>query len=311
VITTLSPETGCFICSHLVGCRLQKDGYSHFLCKNCGHTEVRPMPEKKVLIDLYEEQYQYSNQKRLGLKFKNPYRWINTFDENKKIKILDVGCADGQFLDFVKRNGFTELFGIELNKRLFNEAIQKGHKVVNGDLMEDFFKSQQFELINVGDVIEHVQDPFELVSKLKRMLTPNGKIVITTPDVASLWSKVTLRIHKATGIPWSSLTPPHHVHNFSHKSLCLLLASSGLNVISEHSYSHNLVYELGQLHLKRKFTHSKSVMDFFRLVFGYLSYLVAHILCLCITIFVGRKFKMTLIAKPDLSTTALKQTLVI
>jgi hypothetical protein len=50
---------------------------------------------------------------------------------------------------------------------------------------------------------------------VSNLLKDSGRIIITTPNLDCFWSKSTLLLYKWFGIPWSSLTPPHHLFQFS------------------------------------------------------------------------------------------------
>ena len=299
-----SKRNSCFICSNSSGKILEKDGYSHFLCDDCGHIIVTPTPSQDFLNLLYESNYEYTSCERSSSSIQKSYGWMNKLEISKECNILDVGCADGVLLDYLKNMGFKNLFGIEISCKLSEIARLKGHQIVNGDLSRNFFENQTFDLIHIGDVIEHMIDPAKMLSQLKNILTRDGYIVITTPNMDSLWSKITLLISEVTGLPWSSLTPPpHHQQNFTQKSLKLLIEKLGFRVVSEYSSSHSIFYELGSLHLRRNFLKTKSVLNLFKLLMGYGLYVLCHLLCLILLPIFGEKFKLTFVIENSIGST--------
>lgn len=99
--------------------------------------------------------------------------------ENKKIKILDVGCGNGENLELIKSWGFTNVYGTDIAPEMVEVCNLKNLNVVlDQDLLED-----NFDLILFSHVIEHIEYPniikfFEhYFSKTKK----NGKIIIITP----------------------------------------------------------------------------------------------------------------------------------
>jgi 2-polyprenyl-3-methyl-5-hydroxy-6-metoxy-1,4-benzoquinol methylase len=296
-------ETSCFICSNSSGKILEKDGYFHFLCYDCGHIKVTPTPSQEFLNLLYDSNYEYTSCERSSSSIQKSYGWIDKLETSKEYNILDVGCADGVWLDYLKNMGFKNLFGIEISFQLSEIARLKGYQIVNGDLSRNFFEDQTFDLIHIGDVIEHMIDPAAMLSQLKNLLTRDGYIVITTPNMDSLWSKITRLTSEVTGLPWSSLTPPHHQQNFTQKSLKLLIENLGFRVVSKYTSSHSIFYELGSLHLRRNFLKNKNVFNLFRLLMGYGLYLLCHLLCLILLPIFGEKFKLTFVIENSIGST--------
>lgn len=97
------------------------------------------------------------------------------------IKVLDVGCANGAFLDFAKENG-AQTAGLEISAK--NQALlqQKGHKSYGnwnevGDL---------FDLVTAFDVVEHLYDLNGFLENCLNHLTHNGVVLLVTGDQASI-----------------------------------------------------------------------------------------------------------------------------
>jgi 2-polyprenyl-3-methyl-5-hydroxy-6-metoxy-1,4-benzoquinol methylase len=89
--------------------------------------------------------------------------------------ILDYGCANGLFINYLQQQGFEKCYGYEpytSEKGFANEAV-----------LLDF---APFNFILLQDVIEHVEDPRKLLSKLDGLLAPGGYILIGTPNAANI-----------------------------------------------------------------------------------------------------------------------------
>jgi glycosyltransferase involved in cell wall biosynthesis/2-polyprenyl-3-methyl-5-hydroxy-6-metoxy-1,4-benzoquinol methylase len=101
-------------------------------------------------------------------------------------KILDYGCAHGHYtFNLAKRFPDVEFFGVDLNQ--LNIDIANKTKDLYPQAKVDFSRGEasgivgQYDVIIAGEVLEHVADPVALAAELKKHLTPNGHMVITTP----------------------------------------------------------------------------------------------------------------------------------
>lgn len=95
-------------------------------------------------------------------------------------KILDIACNDGSFLENFKRFGWVT-YGIDPADNLMDEARKRVDIVYN-----DFFPSSlipstvQFDFITALNVFAHISDPHSFLCACKKMLSPNGKLLIQT-----------------------------------------------------------------------------------------------------------------------------------
>jgi ubiquinone/menaquinone biosynthesis C-methylase UbiE len=107
-------------------------------------------------------------------------------------RVLDAGC--GTYMKLCKElSGTAEVVGIDLEPTLDtrNETRPFG---VRGDLNQLPFPSQYFDMVISRSVIEHLEDPLRVFQEFARVLRPNGKVVIITPnkyDYVSLIASVT------------------------------------------------------------------------------------------------------------------------
>lgn len=254
------------------------NNFSHYQCKSCLHVDVFPMPSLKELDDYYNKEYDYTKPPTIDLD-KRHFFVAKYFEKTiRNIRILDIGCANGDFLAGLRQLGFNDLSGVELNKEMAEIAKTRGINVFNGMFNSETFKNQEFDFINLGDVIEHVPDPKILLRDLSNLLAPEGICFISTPNVDNFFSKATFTLFRMFGVPWSSIDPPAHINLFTHKSLLLLLSDLSLEHISAWPYRVPLFYELGHTHLYRKFREQKNLLNLAKWMFGWASYLILFLL---------------------------------
>ncbi|MGE0684802.1 MAG: class I SAM-dependent methyltransferase [Candidatus Binatia bacterium] len=105
--------------------------------------------------------------------------------------ILDVGCAAGAFGAAIKARQDCLVVGIECNSLLTETAKTRLDQVVRGDVEELALTTfpAEFDCIVCGDVLEHLRDPWAVVTKLTAWLKPGGLLVATLPNVGH-WSIV-------------------------------------------------------------------------------------------------------------------------
>lgn len=115
------------------------------------------------------------------------YDILGLIDEkkNSNIRVLDIGCAcGGTLLEIKNRYKKAELYGIELNKKAANIAKLiadvKIENIENGNLS---YEEKYFDYIILGDVIERLYDPCEVLKNIKKYLKDNGKILSSIPNV--------------------------------------------------------------------------------------------------------------------------------
>lgn len=101
-------------------------------------------------------------------------------------RILDIGCAEGNFTQVLKQvTHAEEVYGIELSEEGMKSATEKGIKCFKVDVdTENFpFKDSYFDAIHCGEVIEHLFNPDHLLDEIHRTLKPDGICVLSTRNL--------------------------------------------------------------------------------------------------------------------------------
>lgn len=99
--------------------------------------------------------------------------------------VLDVGCGTGALGAYLKTKGVLTAYGIELSHDAACNARKNLDVVIEGNIESaDFpFPQARFDCIICADVLEHLVDPWAAVGKLKGLLTPDGMIVASIPNI--------------------------------------------------------------------------------------------------------------------------------
>src|SRR5712692_10072603 len=96
------------------------------------------------------------------------------------LRVLDVGCGAGNMLHHLARYGTVQ--GVEIDPRPLRLAKQRGYDVKLADAGAGIpFGDAQFELVTALDVIEHTQDDVSVLKECRRVLAPNGHVLVSVP----------------------------------------------------------------------------------------------------------------------------------
>lgn len=219
----------CTIChSHSVT-EHKYDDWDVYRCTNCSHSFSCNI--KRHIEEIYDKKYfernwfKYPN---LNL-FKQIEKQIrNNFGKNAKI--YDLGCGNGNFLQFAHENGYVNLSGSDLFSSLKKEISgkvkfeHKGFESVNVEKKYDVVIS----ISNIG----HISDIEKYMQILNSLLIPGGIAAIYTINENALLYSVSKLLRKF-GIIFASkqLYDPHQFNFFSTKSLKQLIIKNNFNYL--------------------------------------------------------------------------------
>lgn len=114
--------------------------------------------------------------------------------------VLDAGCGTGGFLAFLARTRPSQAaFGLEWNAPAAALAAAKsGHPVASGSVNELPFAEATFGAVIAADVLCHAAvEPPTALAEIKRVLRPNGRLIVNMPAYRSLMSAHDARVHNA------------------------------------------------------------------------------------------------------------------
>ena len=111
---------------------------------------------------------------------KNEFKVISDLIEDNK-KVLDVGCADGTLMQFLKENKNINVRGLEISKEKVQECIAKGLTVIEGNAEKDLkqFPDKSFDYVVLSQTLQAFLSP-ELV--LDELLRVGKKAIVTIPN---------------------------------------------------------------------------------------------------------------------------------
>lgn len=156
--------------------------------------------------------------------------------QDSGLKILDLGCWDGTYSTKYKKTT-NKVYGIESSVTAAEKAKKKGVIVEHGYFPDDkIFKDVLFDIIVAGEIIEHVFDTDNFLTKIKQKLNKKGKLIITTPNVASLPRRILLMFGINPILDYRSVgNVAGHIRYFTFDTLKFLLEDNGFKILKEES----------------------------------------------------------------------------
>jgi ubiquinone/menaquinone biosynthesis C-methylase UbiE len=176
--------------------------------------------------------------KELVERFDKAKKFIES--KNQIIRYLDVGAGEGKGLLEAHGRGW-EATGIDIVDNRLQEAKLSEIKFIKSNLHESDLPENYFDFIYVDSVIEHVLNPFEYLSKIKKLLSKGGVIYIGVPNEDCLFNSVRKLVFILTGKKNESekLKPfdsPYHVIGFNDNSLKYFLDKVELKVLKKRNF---------------------------------------------------------------------------
>ncbi|MCW3117049.1 MAG: bifunctional 3-demethylubiquinone-9 3-methyltransferase/2-octaprenyl-6-hydroxy phenol methylase, partial [Chitinophagaceae bacterium] len=207
--------------------------YTYYHCHACHTIYIDPVPSGELKIIYPSNYYSFAGVKKnraFQVKEwldKKLFRKLLRQIKADKINILDIGGGTGWILDNIKKTdpriNITQVVDIDPLAR--QKAEDNGHLYFEGRI-EEFKTSQQFHLILMLNIIEHISDPEKVMQSLHDKLMPDGIILIKTPNTQSLDASLFKKKY------WGGLHCPRHWIIFSEKSFRILLKELPFDIAS-------------------------------------------------------------------------------
>lgn len=193
-------------------------------------------------------------------RFKIIYKWCKNL---KSKKILDVGGVEETSKFFLNLFPNAKVYTLNIRKDL------KAKLKVIGNAQLLPFKNGVFDLVFCGEIIEHLVNPINFLKEVKRVLKKNGKLIITTPNMAAWHNRILLLFgyppsnytavpHTRYGLPRFIRDKPSilqdHTRVFTFNQLEELLIKSGFKIIDTKG--------INQMEFNRPFRKIRIVLNY-------------------------------------------------
>ena len=191
-------------------------------CKKCHHLfSAEPTEYREDDMSLLHINHTKANPSRFPLYS----RILNSFRGSAQGNaLLEVGVGTGECVAAAKEMGY-DVTGIDITKQNVDYVNNTfGLNVIHGDFLNFPFK-KLFDIIIMGDVIEHVNNPHDFIKKANELSHPGSVLWVSTPNFESTYTQL-------AGHSDPMRYEPSHCGYFSSKSLSNLLGAYGFDVIN-------------------------------------------------------------------------------
>lgn len=152
---------------------------------------------------------------------------IKIFSTNKPSAIIDLGTAEGKMLnDINKIYPECKCVGVEYDNELATLATKlfPNLKIYQGDVQKlNQYLNEKFDVAIATAIIEHVLDPQTFINEIKKILKPNGILIITAPD--PFWEFVASKVGHLDDEAHREVPNIKRIEELIHKSGMVVLHS--------------------------------------------------------------------------------------
>lgn len=201
-------------------------------CKSCGFKFTNPRPRQGEIGKYYQAESYISHTNTSKGLIAKIYHTVRKYTLKGKLnlinglcpqkgKLLDIGCGTGMFLDEARKNGWV-VDGIEPDSgaRQIAENINKAS--IKSEILSSF-QNEQFDVITMWHVLEHVHLLNETVDWLRSKLSKSGSLIIAVPNYESKDAEIYQQ-------EWAAYDVPRHLYHFSQKSIQQLFEQKGFRI---------------------------------------------------------------------------------
>jgi SAM-dependent methyltransferase len=237
----LTQARRCPVCDTPPACGLfVKDGFRHVKCQVCGLIYVSLVLRGDVLDKYWREEQAWAavlnSAPQMDLdRLKYLYGLEMAAARLTGRHLLDVGSGSGGFVRLAEEEGWSST-ALELNMANSRLLAEQGFQVIVKHLELSDLPPRSFDLISFWEVLEHLPDPRAVLSEARRLLTPDGLILILVPNAGSLVTR--LLQDKSNTFGGHS-----HLNHFDLGSLTRLLDSVDLVALEQET----VITELGAI----------------------------------------------------------------
>ena len=179
-------------------------------------------------------------------------RLIKSLRTDNNSRILEIGCSGGTLTKLLQQAGFKNVYGIDNSKTAIELCRRKRLKnvfVMDGEKTR--FKNNEFDLVIASDILEHIKKDNSALKEWRRILKPNGTLLVFVPAFKFLWSE-------------------HDYHNrhyrrYTKKKLIEVLESADFNIERASYWNFTLFFPAGMVRAFQNIFLRKKAQSFSKL----------------------------------------------
>jgi len=208
-------------------------------CRGCGLMRLDPRPKDADMPKYYPDRYWAYGATRHGPA--GFYRRFVLRDHARFVKkalksvdapsvaILDVGCGAGDLLASLRKQGHSAI-GMDVSHSALRSAKELDVPGVHGSYRQAPFQDQIFDVVMMFHVLEHIPDPDAAIAGARKLLKPNGRLLIQVPNADCMQYTI-------LGRKWMGLDVPRHLYDYRRQDIENLLARNGFAIVRRKYFS--------------------------------------------------------------------------
>lgn len=185
--------------------------------------------------------------------------------KDKPAIVLDIGCADGYFTEFLSRHQLQAI-GIDINKMELVRALKKASSFTEYILCDAQylpFRDSVFDAVVCMHVLEHLPDDTKCIEEMSRVLKSQGTLVLAYPNEKGLWSRFFKRmLVSSLQEILNGTARTEHLRIYSYSKIIKLLKKGSFMVENIYCYGLKFPKNLATRFLARYLPRLLQIIDF-------------------------------------------------
>ncbi len=221
--------------------RTTQKRFSVVRCAECGLVRLDPVPSPEELPRYYPDNYWFAPDASAASRMEEAYRRLVLRDHvhfvaralrrtRARGPLLDVGCGGGLFLGMMRERGFR-VVGLDNSREAAAIAWRRQQVPAVCAMLEHApFGDESVAVLTMFHVLEHLYDPRAYLTAARRLLAPDGRLVVQVPN-AACWQ------FRLLGEAWNGVDVPRHLFDFRAGDVEKLVESCGFEVVRRKYFS--------------------------------------------------------------------------
>jgi 2-polyprenyl-3-methyl-5-hydroxy-6-metoxy-1,4-benzoquinol methylase len=192
-------------------------------CNACGLVRSDPVLSDEDLAVLYRESkslYPQESQCAARTYASLVTRYFGMFPRSERIRLLEIGCGNGSFLEEMGRHPLRTVVGVEPSvQAVENSTGTVKPAIINDVFKKGFFPPGMFDVVCAFHVLDHLREPVEFIRECFRIVDRKGIIILVCHNVDAF-------VNKMLG-EYSPVFDVEHIFLFNPATLRHLLETCG------------------------------------------------------------------------------------
>lgn len=243
--------------------------FRYHRCKECKSISIDPIPSKEDFDAIYgEADHTYVKELKEDDKIIHEFKWpkyhhqgyqVDLFEQSSKLakgkKLLDFATGSGFYLAYAQKLGF-EAIGVEYNQDFAHTMSAKtGLNIISINELTTKYASEKFDVIHFGHILEHLENPYEIIEKLRHFAHKDTIIIVDGPlEANTCLSQKIIRLVAFLKHKKHNHYAPQHLTFMNYHSQLLFFKKAGLTKLNYKVMEQDFPFRI-----ERKFRFSASM----------------------------------------------------